>query len=64
MDGYSSSFRDFPAETFVNRSECIGEETELAWDMFRRLLKGKPGCGDSSTHFDASTRVEQSISDV
>ncbi|KAJ7474887.1 hypothetical protein FB451DRAFT_1397765 [Mycena latifolia] len=48
MDGYSPSFHALPAKTVLKRGECIGEETELAWDMFRRLLKDSPTCGDNT----------------
>ncbi|KAJ7130267.1 hypothetical protein C8R44DRAFT_978397 [Mycena epipterygia] len=47
MDGYSPSFRK-TAKTVVKRDECIGEEAELAWDVFRRLVKGSIACGDNA----------------
>ncbi|KAJ7698256.1 hypothetical protein B0H17DRAFT_1196847 [Mycena rosella] len=42
--GYSSRF---PAKTVLKRGECIGQEPELAWDMFQRLLRDLPACGDA-----------------
>lgn len=30
----------------VSRAECLGDATEPAWDLFRRALVEKPGCGD------------------
>ncbi|KAJ7143844.1 hypothetical protein C8R44DRAFT_973671 [Mycena epipterygia] len=48
MDGYSSSFRKLAPKTVIKRGECIGQEAELAWDVFRRLLKDNTACGDST----------------
>ncbi|KAJ7473581.1 hypothetical protein B0H11DRAFT_1866506 [Mycena galericulata] len=51
MDGYSASFTSLPGgSTTIKRSECIGEEPELAWDMFRRVARSDTQCGDDSMH--------------
>ncbi|KAJ7718436.1 hypothetical protein B0H16DRAFT_423071 [Mycena metata] len=48
MDGYTpADFHAMPRRVEINRSACIGEDTKLAWDVFRRLLKERPACGDS-----------------
>ncbi|KAJ7779505.1 hypothetical protein DFH07DRAFT_730162 [Mycena maculata] len=47
MDGFSSSFADLAASTGIKRSECLGDEPELAWDMFRRVTKDNIACGDN-----------------
>ncbi|KAJ7247002.1 hypothetical protein C8J57DRAFT_1359794 [Mycena rebaudengoi] len=47
MNGYSASFRDLPHETVIARGECIGNESEPAWNMFLRLLKENTDCGDN-----------------
>ncbi|KAJ6546616.1 hypothetical protein B0H10DRAFT_1322834 [Mycena sp. CBHHK59/15] len=47
MDGYSASFQSLASVTEINWNECIGDETEPAWDMFRRLLKDNRACGDN-----------------
>ncbi|KAJ7433616.1 hypothetical protein B0H11DRAFT_2259232 [Mycena galericulata] len=46
MDGYSASFTGLAGSTTIKRSECIGEELELAWDMFRRVARNDTQCGD------------------
>ncbi|KAK7052590.1 hypothetical protein R3P38DRAFT_2502174 [Favolaschia claudopus] len=46
MDGFSSGFHDLPSRVEVSR-KCIGENAELAWDVFLRLLKGDTACGDN-----------------
>ncbi|KAJ7453047.1 hypothetical protein B0H11DRAFT_1741585 [Mycena galericulata] len=46
MDGYSASFTGLAGSTTIERSECIGEELELAWDMFRRVARNDTQCGD------------------
>ncbi|KAJ7150486.1 hypothetical protein C8R43DRAFT_887396 [Mycena crocata] len=47
MDGYSASFHDHADTIFIKRDECVRDEAEPAWDMFRRLLKDKSACGDN-----------------
>ncbi|KAJ7042165.1 hypothetical protein C8F04DRAFT_1295066, partial [Mycena alexandri] len=47
MDGYSPNFHTLPKKVDIKLSECIGEEAEFAWDMFRRVLKESPTCGDN-----------------
>ncbi|KAJ7017733.1 hypothetical protein C8F04DRAFT_1154870 [Mycena alexandri] len=47
IDGYSTSYRRVSASTVIRRSECIVDRVEDAWDMFRRVVKEKPACGDS-----------------
>jgi len=47
MDGYSASFRRPAKDTVIKRGECIGRDSERAWDMFRRLLKDDISCGDN-----------------
>ncbi|KAJ7719162.1 hypothetical protein B0H14DRAFT_3010219 [Mycena olivaceomarginata] len=47
MDGYSANFHSLAARIDVRR-ECIGEDAEPAWDMFRRLLKNDTACGDNT----------------
>ncbi|KAJ7028293.1 hypothetical protein C8F04DRAFT_1119547 [Mycena alexandri] len=46
IDGYSASYRGVSASTVIRRSECIVDRVEDAWDMFRRVVKEKPACGD------------------
>ncbi|KAJ7747945.1 hypothetical protein DFH07DRAFT_574174 [Mycena maculata] len=46
MDGFSASFLKLADVTTIKRRECIGEETELAWDMFLRLAQKDITCGD------------------
>ncbi|KAJ6552183.1 hypothetical protein B0H10DRAFT_2242208 [Mycena sp. CBHHK59/15] len=48
MDGYSASFDHLAAKTIIKRDECIGEEVELAWDMFHRLAQDSLACGDNT----------------
>ncbi|KAJ7438083.1 hypothetical protein B0H11DRAFT_2105600 [Mycena galericulata] len=47
MDGYTPNYHALAAKTVINRADCIREGAETAWDMFRRLLKDKPSCGDN-----------------
>ncbi|KAJ7708167.1 hypothetical protein B0H17DRAFT_1325114 [Mycena rosella] len=47
MDGYNPSFRSSLPQSVLQRDECIGKDEESAWDMFRRLLKESPSCGDN-----------------
>ncbi|KAJ7187677.1 hypothetical protein GGX14DRAFT_610573 [Mycena pura] len=47
MDGYSASFKRLAEDTVIKRGECIGRDSERAWDMFRRLLKDDISCGDN-----------------
>ncbi|KAJ7758656.1 hypothetical protein B0H16DRAFT_1535207 [Mycena metata] len=47
IDGYSASYHGVAASTIIRRSECLGgDRVEDAWDMFRRVVKEKPACGD------------------
>ncbi|KAJ6551951.1 hypothetical protein B0H19DRAFT_1297934 [Mycena capillaripes] len=46
MDGYSADFHALAKKTQIKRGECIGEDVELAWNMFGRLLKTQTACGD------------------
>ncbi|KAJ6586004.1 hypothetical protein B0H19DRAFT_1250747 [Mycena capillaripes] len=46
MDGYSASFAHLASSTAIARSECIGDEMELAWDVFLRVVKENIACGD------------------
>ncbi|KAJ7841076.1 hypothetical protein B0H14DRAFT_2783647 [Mycena olivaceomarginata] len=47
MDGYSANFHSLAARIDMRR-DCIGEDSEPAWDMFRRLLKDDTACGDNT----------------
>ncbi|KAJ7927835.1 hypothetical protein B0H13DRAFT_1598315 [Mycena leptocephala] len=46
MDGYSTSFAHLAFSTVIARSKCFGDEMELAWDMFLRVVKEDIACGD------------------
>ncbi|KAJ7171253.1 hypothetical protein C8R46DRAFT_1190647 [Mycena filopes] len=46
MDGFSANFHTLSKQVDMEMSECLFEEAELAWDVFRRLLVEKPTCGD------------------
>jgi hypothetical protein len=50
MDGYSSNFHTL-AQKMDTPRECVGEASEHAWDMFRRLMKSN-NCGNNGTRFD------------
>ncbi|KAJ7176967.1 hypothetical protein C8R46DRAFT_1346882 [Mycena filopes] len=45
-DGYAASYRGVARSTSIKRGECISDRVEDAWDMFRRVVKEKPACGD------------------
>ncbi|KAJ7674031.1 hypothetical protein DFH06DRAFT_1173818 [Mycena polygramma] len=47
MDGYTPNFRTLASRIDIKRGDCIGDDAEPAWDMFRRLLKGNIACGDN-----------------
>jgi hypothetical protein len=36
--------------TVIARSKCFGDEMELAWDMFLRVVKEDIACGDDSMY--------------
>ncbi|KAJ7266363.1 hypothetical protein B0H12DRAFT_1320991 [Mycena haematopus] len=46
MDGYSANFHSLARRIDMNR-DCIDEDTEQAWDMFRRFLQSDTACGDN-----------------
>ncbi|KAF8127730.1 hypothetical protein K438DRAFT_2032918 [Mycena galopus ATCC 62051] len=46
MDGYSPNFRMIPTKIDLKR-QCIGEDAERAWNLFRRLAKEDLACGDN-----------------
>ncbi|KAJ7144497.1 hypothetical protein C8R44DRAFT_725426 [Mycena epipterygia] len=46
MDGYSASFDHLVLKTTISRSACLGDDEELAWDMFLRLAQNNTQCGD------------------
>jgi hypothetical protein len=50
MDGYSTSFAHLAFSTVIARSKCFGDEMELAWDMFLRVVKEDIACGDDSMY--------------
>lgn len=54
MDGYSASFHGFAKKIILNRDECICRDAETAWDMFLRLLKETPSCGDNGMHLNTA----------
>ncbi|KAJ7087918.1 hypothetical protein B0H15DRAFT_780946 [Mycena belliarum] len=47
MDGYSPLFRTLPEKIVLDHTQCIGAQAEPAWDMFLRLLRDNPSCGDN-----------------
>ncbi|KAF7315861.1 hypothetical protein MIND_00102600 [Mycena indigotica] len=47
MDGFASNYASRPAEFAMQRSDCIGQIEERAWDVFRRLAAEKTHCGDA-----------------
>ncbi|KAJ6629461.1 hypothetical protein B0H10DRAFT_2208848 [Mycena sp. CBHHK59/15] len=46
LDGYTSNYLGQPQETVLSRNECIGEDQETAWAVFRRLAVERTHCGD------------------
>ncbi|KAJ7267659.1 hypothetical protein B0H12DRAFT_1229947 [Mycena haematopus] len=46
VDGYTPNYEDRLEEAGLSRNECIGEDWETAWSVFRRLAVEKPHCGD------------------
>ncbi|KAF8199976.1 hypothetical protein K438DRAFT_1966314 [Mycena galopus ATCC 62051] len=46
-DGYTPNYTDRPEESGLSRNECIGENKETAWTVFRRLAVEKSHCGDA-----------------
>ncbi|KAF7357842.1 hypothetical protein MVEN_00830400 [Mycena venus] len=47
LDGYTPNHEARPEETSLQRSDCIGENRETAWAVFRRLAVEKTHCGDA-----------------
>ncbi|KAJ6594466.1 hypothetical protein B0H19DRAFT_62557 [Mycena capillaripes] len=47
MDGYTPNYEGRQEESGLWRNECIGENKESAWAVFRRLAVEKPHCGDA-----------------
>ncbi|KAJ7121351.1 hypothetical protein C8R43DRAFT_1151246 [Mycena crocata] len=47
LDGYTPNHESRPRDTAIWRDDCIGQNKEAAWTVFRRLAVEKPSCGDS-----------------
>ncbi|KAJ6498788.1 hypothetical protein C8R45DRAFT_1125525 [Mycena sanguinolenta] len=47
LDGYTPNYEGRLEEYGLSRSECIGQDWESAWSVFRRLAVEKPHCGDA-----------------
>ncbi|KAJ7782380.1 hypothetical protein DFH07DRAFT_790474 [Mycena maculata] len=46
-DGFSPNYKERMHEIVLRRNDCIGENKETAWAVFRRLAVEKTHCGDA-----------------
>ncbi len=47
LDGFAVSHEGDPLVDTMKRAECLGYESERAWDLFRRVILHNVQCGDA-----------------